>query len=282
MVVVRVHASCCRRNIEVPSQQKSKAKPLVQYRYQRYYHSLQTGHYLLKQARRQDPVRVAFRQSEIDGACGLHALCSVLVIFDLAKSVALVDMAKRKYGVPAMVFEAFKHTYFTGVNPAEFVRLVHSLDLGLNLTLVDATKADCDRWLVDCLMAGELVAIVTANARNTSRDQHWTLAVGIEGLCVGREHRPDSILLLDPSASEPRYRPHNARLRVAMSGPGSGGGRTAERLYRNSKGDTRNQRIVWHYESEDFASEPTVLIAAVRLRLSEAQARGHTARKGIK
>ncbi len=249
---------------------KSKPKPLLLYRFQRYYHSLQTGHYLLKQSRRNDPVRVFFRQCEIDSACGLHVLCSVLVIFDLAKSVALVDMAKRKYGVPAIVFEAFKHTYFTGVNPAEFVHLVHSLELGLNLTLVEAATADCDRWLVDCLMAGELVAIVTASAKNTARDQHWTLAVGVEGLCVGREHRPDTILLLDPSATEPVYRPHNARLRVAMSGPGSAGGRAAERLYAPSKPTQaqRNQRIVWHYESESFGSEPVVVMAAVRFRLS--------------
>jgi hypothetical protein len=251
--------------------QKPSQMPLVTYRFQRYYHALQTGHYLLKQAKRQDPVRVFFDQGCIDSACGLHVLSSVLVIFDLAKSVALVDMTKRKYGVPAIVFEAFEHTYFNGVNPKEFVRLTDSLDLQMNLTLMEAATADCDRWVVDCLMAGELLALVTASAKNTSRDQHWTLAVGIEGLCIGREHRPDTILLLDPSATEPRYRPHNARLRVAISGPGSAGGKAAERLYQPKNRHARNQRIVWHYESEDFASEPAVLIAAVRFRLSTRQ-----------
>jgi hypothetical protein len=248
--------------------QRPSQKPVVTYRFQRYYHALQTGHYLLKQARRQDPVRVFFDQGCMDGACGLHVLSSVLVIFDLAKSVALVDMAKRKYGVPAIVFEAFERTYFNGVSPKEFVRLIDALKLPMNLTLVEAATTECDRWVVDGLMAGELLALVTASAKNTSRDQHWTLAVGIEGLCEGREHRPDTILLLDPSATEPRYRPHNARLRVAMSGPGSAGGKAAERLHQPTNRHVRNQRIVWHYESEDFASEPAVLIAAVRFRLS--------------
>jgi hypothetical protein len=248
---------------------RSAQKPIVTYRFQRYHHSLQTGHYLLKQARRQDPVRVFFDQGCIDSACGLHVLCSVLVILDQAKSVALVDMAKRKYGVPATVFEAFEHTYFNGVSGKEFVRLTDSLMLPMNLTLVEAVDSDCDRWVVDCVMAGELVAIVTASAKNTSRDQHWSLAVGVEGLCVGREHRPDTILLLDPSAAtEPCYRPHNARLRVATSGSGNAGGKAAERLYQPVNRNARSQRIVWHYESEDFASEPAVLIAAVRFRLS--------------
>lgn len=248
--------------------QRSSQKPIVTYRFQRYYHALQTGHYLLKQARRQDPVRVFFDQGCMDGACGLHVLSSVLVIFDLAKSVALVDMANRKYGVPAIVFETFEHTYFNGVNPKEFMRLTDSLNLPMNLTLMEAATNDCDRWVVDGLMAGEIFAIATASAKNTSRNQHWSLALGVESMCVGREHRPDTILLLDPSASEPRYRPHNARLRVAMSGPGSAGGKAAERLYQPTNRHAPNQRIVWHYESEDFASEPVVLIAAIRFRLS--------------
>jgi hypothetical protein len=248
--------------------QKPSQKPVAQYRFQRYYHALQTGHYLLKQARRQDPVRVFFDQGSIDSACGLHVLCSVLVILDQAKSVALVDMAKRKYGVPATVFDAFEHTYFNGVSSKDFVSLINSLKLPLNLTLMEAVNGDCDRWVVDCLMAGELVAVVTASAKNTSRDQHWCLAVGVEGLCVGREHRPDTILALDPSATEPNYRPHNARLRVAASGLGSAGGKAVERLYQPVNRHARNQRIIWHYESESFASEPAVLMAAVRFRLS--------------
>lgn len=252
----------------------SKQKPIVAYRFQRYHHALQTGHYLVKQARRQDPVRVFFDQSCMDSACGLHVLSSVLVIFDLAKSVALVDMAKRKYGVPAIVFEAFERTYFNGVSAKEFVSLTDSLRLPMNLTLVESATQGCDRWVVDSLMSGELVAIVTASAKNTSRDQHWTLAVGVEGLCVGREHRPDTILLLDPSANaEPSFRPHNARIRVAMTGPGSAGGKAVERLYQTKGSHAKSQRIVWHYESEGFGSEPVVLMAAVRFRLSASQTR---------
>ena len=283
MDVAPALASSCQRSIEVVRPKntslKSQMNAAVMYRFQRYHHALQTGHFLLAQARRKDGVRAFFDQACIDSACGLHVLCSVLVVFDLAKSVALMDMTRRKYGVAAMVFEAFEHTYFKGVGATEFVNLVNSLQLPMNLKLMEAVHGDCDRWVLDCLMAGELVALVTANAKNTSRDQHWTLAVGVGGLCVGRENRPDTILLLDPSGTEPVYRPHNSRLRVAMSGPGSSGGKAAERLYQPTKGHVRNQRIVWHYETEDFASEPAVLMAAVRFRLSTTDTRSMSTRK---
>ena len=276
MAIEPAPAYFCPRIIDVANTSKPPQKPIVKYRFQRYYHSLQTGHYLVKQARRQDPVRVFFDQGCIDSACGLHMLSSALVILDQAKSIALVEMSKRRYGVPAIVFEAFEHTYFTGVHPKEFVSLVDSLQLPLNLKLVEAATGECDRWLVDSLMAGELVAVVTANAKNTSRDQHWTLAVGVEGTCMGREHRPDTVLLLDPSATEPIYRPHNARLRVATSGHGSAGGKAAERLYKAINRQGGNQRIVWHYESESFGSEPMVIMAAVRFRLSASESRQQT------
>jgi hypothetical protein len=250
---------------------KSEQTVAVSYRFQRYFASLLTGHYLMKQSHRQDPVRVFFDQGSLDSACGLHVCAAIFVLFDLAKSIALEDMAKRQYGVPAMVFQAFERTYFTGVNPKEFVSLVDSLNQPLNLTLREASSGDLDRWLMDCLMRGELVAVVTASAKNTARKQHWSLAVGVEGLTVGREHRPDTILLLCPSASEPNYRPHNARLKVVTSGSGSDSGKAARRLYQANATSSSPRRLIWNYESESFATEPVVLVAAVRVRLNAAR-----------
>lgn len=247
---------------------KSKPNAVVSYRFQRYFHTLQAGHYLLKQAKRQDPVRVFFQQGDIDGACGIHVFAAVMVLFDLAKSVALQDMPKRKFGVPAAVWSVFSHTFFTGVHAHEFVTLVDSLKLPLNLTLRESKDGGLDRWVVDCLMRGELVAIVTANAKN-SKFKHWSLALGIEGLVTGRETRPDTILLLDPSASEPSYRPHNARLRVPITGPGSRAGKSADELSQSNKRNATSKPIYWLYESGDFATEQVRLVSAVRFRYAD-------------
>ena len=247
---------------------KSKSSAVVSYRFQRYFPTLQTGHYLLKQSKRQDPVRVFFKQGDMDGACGIHVFAAVMVLFDLAKSIALQDMPRRKYGIPATVWSTFSHTFFTGVHAHEFVALVDSLKLPLNLTLRESNDGGLDRWVVDCLMRGEPVAIVTASAKN-SKLKHWSLALGIEGLVTGRETKPDTILLLDPSASEPSYRPHNSRLCVPITGPGSRAGKSADELSQPPNSKATSKPIDWLYESGDFATEQVRLVSAVRFRYAD-------------
>ena len=79
----------------------------------------------------------------------------------------------------------------------------------------------------------------------------------------GRESSTDTILLLDPSGSEPSFNVANSRLRLPQTGPGSRGGKTADDL-RKSKGAKPTD---WLYESAAWASEPVRLTAAVRFRL---------------
>lgn len=240
---------------------KSKTET-VAYRWQRHHASLQTGQYLTVQSKRQAPVRVFFGQGDIDGACGVHVFSMVLVIFDLAKSMALQDMPRRKYGVPADVWAAFQHTFFCGVHAHEFVELADSLLLPMNLTLRQDKDGGLDKWTVDNLLRGELVAVTFASVKNR-RTKHWALCVGCEGFMRGRESSTDTILLLDPSASEPSFNVANSRLRAPQTGPGSRGGKTADEP-RKSKGA---KPIDWLYESSDWASEPVRLTAAVRFRL---------------
>ena len=240
-----------------------KTKPdAVAYRWQRHHASLQTGHYLTVQSKRQNSVRVFFGQGDIDGACGVHVFSMVLVIFDLAKSSALQDMTRRKYGVPADVWVAFQHTFFCGVHAHEFVELADSLLLPLDLTLRQDKDGGLDKWTVDNLLRGELIAVTFASVKNR-RTKHWALCVGCEGFIRGRESSTDTILLLDPSASEPSFNVANSRLCLPRTGPGSRGGKTADEP-RKSKGA---KPIDWLYESAAWASEPVRLTAAVRFRL---------------
>ena len=236
----------------------------VAYRWQRYHASLQTGHFLTAQSKRQDPVRVFFGQGDIDGSCGISVFCAVLVIFDLAKNIALQDMPRRKYGVPAEVWAAFKHTYFCGVHAHEFVELAETLKLPLNLTLRQDKDGGLDKWTVDNLLRGELVAVTFASVKNR-RTKHWALCVGCEGTTSGRDSRTDTILLLDPSGTAPSYNAGNCRLRVPLIGPGSRGGKAADEL-RKSKGA---KPIDWLYEGPEWATEPMRLTAAVRFRFAD-------------
>ena len=99
----------------------------VAYRWQRYYHTLQTGHYLtVKTKQRLEKSAVFQTQGSLDGACCLHVFAAVLTILGLAKHDALADMSRRKYGVPAEVFQAFRSTYFDGIHAHDFVDLVNN------------------------------------------------------------------------------------------------------------------------------------------------------------
>ena len=242
---------------------KSKSET-VAYRWQRYHASLQTGHYLTVQSKRQEKMCIFFGQGDIDGACGISVFCAVLVIFNLAKNSALQDMPRRKYGVPAEVWAAFKHTYFCGVHAHDFVELAASLNLPLNLTLRQDKDGGLDKWTVDNLLRGELVAVTFASVKNR-RTKHWALCVGCEGQTNGRESRTDSILLLDPSGSTPSFSAANSWLRIPQTGPGSRGGKTADELLKSKDA----KPIDWLYEGPGWNTEPMRLTAAVKFSLTD-------------
>jgi hypothetical protein len=235
----------------------------VAYRWQRYHATLQTGHYLTVQNKRKERECLFFKQADINGGCGVHVLAAVLVMFGLAKNSALQDMPRRKYGVVADVWQAFQGTFFCGVHAHEFVELADSLKLPLNLTLRQDNDGGLDKWTVDNLLRGELVAVTFASVKNR-RTKHWALCVGCEGTTSGRDSRTDTILLLDPSGSEPSFNVANSRLRVPTTGPGSRAGKAADEL-RTSKGA---KPIDWLYEGPEWATEPMRLTAAVRFRLA--------------
>ncbi len=237
-------------------------RPAVSYRFQRAYPGIQTGHVLTVQTKRQEPVRFFMQQSDLDGACGVHIAAMILAIYDLAKPSALHEMSHRKSGVSALVWQAFQHTYFAGVHPEEWVELVDGLNLPLALTAKYGMQDNADGHAVDWLMRGDLVALAFASVKHT-RTKHWALACAIEGAVVGKMHTPDTILLLDPSASEPSFAPSNARLRLPTTGPGS---RRAPPDLSKPLKDSKRKPVYWIYEAAEWNAEEVRLLAAVRLQ----------------
>ena len=239
-------------------------RPAVSYRFQRVYPGIQTGYVLTVQTKRQEPVRFFMQQSDLDGACGVHIAAMILAIHDLAKPSALHEMSHRKSGIAAMVWQAFQHTYFTGVHPEEWVELMDGLKLPLVLTAKYGVQDNADGHALEWLMrGGDLVALAFASVKHT-RTRHWALACAISGSVVGKVHTPDTILLLDPSASEPSFAPFNARLRLPLSGPGSRG--APPNLLKPSE-DGKRKPVHWLYEAAEWNAEEVRLLAAVRVQL---------------
>lgn len=242
-------------------------RPAVSYRFQRVYPGIQTGHSLTVKTKRQEPVRFFMQQSDLDGACGVHIAAMILALHDLAKPSALHDMSHRKSGVASAVWQSYRHTYFAGVHPEEWVELLDGLNLPLALTAKYGVQENADGHALEWLMrGGDLVALAFASVKHT-RTKHWALAVGVEGAAVGKVHTPDTILLLDPSASEPSFAPFNARLRLPLSGPGSR--RAPPNLLKPSE-DGKRKPVHWLYEAAEWNVEEVRLLAAVRLQLKVA------------
>ena len=194
-------------------------------------------------------MRVFYQQSEFSGACGLHTVCSALVTLDMAKSSALTEMSRRKSGVPARVWQNFSHTYFSGVDAPEYVELLKSLNLPLQVTARHGHAQGVDAAALDWLMHGDLVSVAFESVPN-GRTRHWALGVGVEGRCIARQEFPDTILLLDPATAEPQFSVANARLKAMP--------RATDRA--------RTKQLLWSYESPSWSTEQVRLMSAVRIR----------------
>ena len=235
------------------------------YRFQRVYADLQTGHALTVKATREEPVRPFMQQSDLDGACGIHLAAMIVSIYGLAKPSALHEMGRRKFGLAAEIFSAYKHTYFTGVHAAEWVELFNCLQLPFQLTAKFDAEDNADGHAVEWLMRGDLVALAFASVKH-QKTKHWSLGVGIEGAVIEKIHRPDTILLLDPSASEPSFQAFNARLRLPVSGAGNRS--VKSNLVKPSEAGKRKP-VTWLYESMEWNAEEVRLLAAVRIRRTD-------------
>jgi hypothetical protein len=233
---------------------RKASSPSPSYRWQRTHPSLIVGHELTVKVKREELMRVCYRQSEIDGACSVHCLASVLVILNLAKAEALTQMAHRKYGVPAEFWREFHDLYFQGCMADELVERVNRLGLPLKLTARFKDDIDLDHFAVRSLSRGFLVMLSFRSVLNR-KTHHWALGVGVEGTQAGRETTMDTVLLIDPSAEAPVFRAFNARLRVQVP--------SAARGLLN---ESPSKPVHWLYDSPDWPAEIVRLTGAVRFQ----------------
>jgi hypothetical protein len=241
----------------VAKQAKSEPGSGVSYRWQRIHHALIVGHVLTVKAKREEPMRCHFRQSDMDGACSVHCLASVLVILSLAKAEALTYMASRRYGTPAAVWRQFAEVNFQGCMADDFVQRVNRLGLPLKVTARYKDDADLDHFAVRSLSRGDLV-MLSFRSVHTRKTHHWALGIGVEGMQSGRDTTVDTVLLLDPSGDEPEFRAFNARMRVQMPS-------VASQLLRTSPA----KPVHWLYESPEWPAEVVRLTGAVRFQRSD-------------
>ncbi|MBS7809243.1 hypothetical protein [Variovorax sp. PCZ-1] len=234
-----------------------KKNSTVSWRWQRTHPALIVGHVLTAKANRVENQRVLYRQSDLDGACAIHSLCSVLTAMNLARGQALTQMAHRKYGLPADVWREFADVYHTGCMADDLVQRVSRLGLPLKLTARFAGDSDLDHFAVRHLYQGH-AAMLSFRSVHTGKTHHWASAVGLAGWQQGRTSAVDTILLLDASGEEPSFREFNARLRAPQSAA------TKTLLTKPA-----SKPIHWHYDSPEWPAESVRLTGVVVFKRSD-------------
>ena len=233
---------------------KSSRKPTA--RVARFHAALIGGTTVFAQTGRTAPVAVHFRQSELDGACGLCCVSMVLAVFGLVKASALEAMARRRFGIAAQVWNALKHTFFTGVHAPELCNAVRSIGLPLRLTMRHVEDSDdivghraVANFALASLRRGALVIVAYQSLRDRTR--HFVLAVGVGAAEYGRpamglDH--DTIYVLDPSSDTVSLAVYNSVLtRVQRKG---------------------TAHPAWNMECGAGYQVPVTLISAIRFDLA--------------
>jgi len=171
-------------------------------------------------------------------------------------------MSQRKYGVSAIFFEQMREFWHAGVDPEEMVERVNAMALPLKLSGRFQTASDVDKFAIDNLMKGELVAMSIGSLLNR-KTLHWTLGIGAGGIQLGHKAQPDTLYLLDASASSPVFRSHNAVMTLLPAIP------RRKRVCANPPGPNKRKPLAWGYEAPEWNAEPVRIISAIRFRRTD-------------
>jgi hypothetical protein len=218
------------------------------YRVQRYYPTLQIGKMLTAHCQRKVPVELHLRQSSMDSACGHHCLAMALIAMGLVKRSAVIDQARRRYGVAANLYAVLADHWMEGVYALEMVSAIDQLNLPLDVTWADGFNSGVDALAVEALTRGSLVLLAYQSERN--RHRHWVTAIGCGGLMDQKTFTVDTLLVLDPSMESLPLAIGNGQLVTP----------------RSIDFKHRRTSVKWNYESAE-GTEPVRLMSAVGLTL---------------
>lgn len=151
------------------------------------------------------------RQGDWDGACGLHCAAMALALLGCIASVKA--LSTRRKGVAARLWQAAHAMYFDGMNAEDIETVLKSLAIDLYVKRLEGTHRQTLEFTQAQLASGRIAIIGFRNRRRTV--DHWVLAVGLEGMQVGRRFIPQTLLVMDPGLTEPVMCGYNGRIRFS-------------------------------------------------------------------
>lgn len=233
-----------------------KTKPSV-YRFARFHPALVADHVLSAAGPKSELIHPVFwPQSPLDSACGACTAASALSILSLVRPAALFAMSRRKSGASAIFFEQMREFWHTGIEVEELVECVNAMGLPLKLTARFKSDPDLEKFAIDALMKGELVALSIASL-HTRRTSHFTLAIGAGGSKRGNKTEVDRLFLLDSSSGAPAFREWNAVLTLLPT--------TRKKRFSDKPPDTTKRKpLDWGYSAPEWHTETVRITGAIK------------------
>ncbi|MDO8177869.1 MAG: hypothetical protein Q7T62_06455 [Undibacterium sp.] len=194
-----------------------------QWHVQRLHHNIVPGSYLgvmpnaarftgIKQ-RAGRPIRLHFRQSDVDGACGIHTIAMALAVLGIASPRQLQKMTTARSGIAKKLWDLAQDYYFSGMETRQLCEILLALDVGLRVRIKRAGNKGIAEFTQKHLTAGTIVIVAFSYPK--SGDSHFVLVVGVEGMQTGDARtgfKTDALLVLDPGVEEIAFCGHNGRL----------------------------------------------------------------------
>ncbi|MDO8729513.1 MAG: hypothetical protein Q7K26_06590 [bacterium] len=159
------------------------------------------------------PIRLHFRQSDVDGACGIHTIAMALAVLGIANPRQLQKMTTARSGIAKKLWGLAQDYYFSGMETRQLCDILLALDVGLRVRIKRAGNKGVAEFTQKHLTAGTIVIVAFSYPK--SGDAHFVLVVGVDGTQTGDTRtgfKTDALLVLDPGVDEIAYCGFNGRL----------------------------------------------------------------------
>lgn len=161
-------------------------------------------------------------QSQLDSACGLHALCMALMVLTGIRRSQVESMARATRGPFRELWQLATVHFFEGVQPDDLVGYLQPFaDQLAGEAWTSKSRRRVGQAVQQAISAGA-VPLLQIDSRAWS---HFVAVVGFERECRAL---PTALLVLDPSHPAPWLTPFNGRLDLTGGGGGGKAVRTSK------------------------------------------------------
>lgn len=122
------------------------------------------------------------------------------------------SLPKRQRGVAARLWKAAQCVYFEGMSNSALAEMLFSLAANLRIVPFNGCHSRTTTFTVNHLASGGLTILSWQTKEVNSH--HWVLAVGVEGIQIGKNFTASAVLVFDPLHAEPVLCGYNGRIHL--------------------------------------------------------------------